>query len=78
MCHAEYSSNRALPMLEHKVILLCASGFGNAQTPHLSYMVDLFNNFVSPSELISVDSITASPSTREYYLRNWRTTSSQS
>ena len=67
MFHAEYSSNRALPMLEAQsnidslLILLRASGFGNAQNTHLSYMVDLINNFVSPSELISLDSIRASP-----------------
>ena len=67
MYHAEYSSNRALPMLEAQsnidslLILLCASGFGNAQNTLLSYMVDLINNFVSPSELILLDSIRASP-----------------
>ena len=40
---------------------LCASGFGDAQNPHLSHTVDLFNKLVSPSEVISVDAITTSP-----------------
>ena len=40
---------------------LCASGFGDAQNPHLSHVVDLFNKLVSPSEVISVDAITTSP-----------------
>ena len=40
---------------------LSASSFGDAQIIHLSHAVDLFNNFVSLCELISVDSITASP-----------------
>ena len=39
----------------------CASGFDDAQNPHLSYAVDFFNTLVSPSEVISVDAITASP-----------------
>ena len=40
---------------------LCASGFGDAQNPHLSHTVDLFNKLVSPSEVISVDAITTLP-----------------
>ena len=40
---------------------LCASGFGDAQNPHLSHTVDLFNELDSPSEVISVDAITTSP-----------------
>eukprot|EP00731_Ephydatia_muelleri_P014360 Em0008g80a len=40
---------------------LCASGFGDAQNPHLSHTVDLLNKLVSPSEVISVDAITTSP-----------------
>ena len=40
---------------------LCATGFGDAQNPHLSHTVDLFNKLVSPSEVISVDAITTSP-----------------
>ena len=40
---------------------LCASGFGDAQNPHLSHVVDLFNLYVSLSEVISVDAIIASP-----------------
>ena len=39
----------------------CASGFGDAQNPHLSHAVDFFNALVSPSEVISVEAITASP-----------------
>ena len=39
----------------------CASGFGDAQNPHLSHAVDFFNTLVSPSEVISVEAITASP-----------------
>ena len=30
---------------------LCASGFGDAQNPHLSHTVDLFYKLVSPSEV---------------------------
>ena len=39
----------------------CASGFGDAQNPHLFHAVDFFNTLVSPSEVISVEAITASP-----------------
>ena len=39
----------------------CASGFGDAQNPYLSHAVDFFNALVSPSEIISVEAITASP-----------------
>ena len=33
----------------------------DAQNPHLSHVVDLFNKFVSQPEVISADAITASP-----------------
>ena len=48
------------PTIPRLPISLCDSGFGDAQNPHLSHVVDLFNNYVSPSELISVNSIIAS------------------
>ena len=55
LCSVSHHSSAA------DIASLSASSFGDAQILHLSHAVDRFNNFVSLCELISVDSITASP-----------------
>ena len=40
---------------------LCSSGYANRDHKHLAHAVDSFNNIVSPSEMVTVASILASP-----------------
>ena len=40
---------------------LCSSGFANRDHKHLAHAVDSFNSIVSPSEIVTVASILASP-----------------